>query len=155
MIVATVGTHGQAFPRFFDVVRVLEDDDVLLQYGQGAPPPGFANAVAFLPFAELQTQMQSASAVITHAGVGSVLCARRAGHVPVVVPRLHKLGEHVDDHQAEFTRTLEAAGEVVAVWDDTDVRDALARATARRTTAPTDPEPGPLHHAVRAALFGG
>jgi UDP-N-acetylglucosamine transferase subunit ALG13 len=153
VIVATVGTHGQAFPRFFDVVRDL-DDDVLLQYGQGTPPAGFDNAVAFLAFNDLMAQMQSASAVVTHAGVGSVLCARRAGHVPVVVPRLHKLGEHVDDHQAEFTRTLETAGQVVAVWDDTDVRAAIAEATARRSGETTVGKPGPLHVAVREALFG-
>jgi UDP-N-acetylglucosamine transferase subunit ALG13 len=153
VIVATVGTHGQAFPRFFDLVRDL-GDDVLLQYGQGPAPPGFDNAVGFLPFDELMARMQSASAVVTHAGVGSVLCARRAGHVPVVVPRLRQLGEHVDNHQAEFTRTLEAAGEVVAVWDDTDVRAAVAQAAGRRPEAATATTPGPLHRAVREALFG-
>lgn len=153
MILATVGTHAQAFPRFFDIVRDL-GDDVLLQYGQGPAPDGFSNAVEFLPFDELMRRMQTASAVVTHAGVGSVLCARRAGHVPVVVPRLRQLGEHVDDHQAEFTRTLEATGEVVAVWDGTDVRAAVAEAALRRPSGPAEPELGPLHLAVREALFG-
>ena len=153
MIVATVGTHGQAFPRFFEVVRALEGD-VLLQYGHGPAPAGFANAVGFLPFDELMAAMRSATAVVTHAGVGSVLCARRAGHVPVVVPRLRQLGEHVDDHQAEFTRTLEAAGEVIAVWGDSDVRRGVSVAWARRPEAVAASEPGPLHRAVREALFG-
>lgn len=155
MIVATVGTHGQAFPRFFDIVRDLEGDDLLLQYGGGPEPPGFHHAVGFLPFGELMQRMEAASAVVTHAGVGSVLCARRAGHVPVVIPRLHQLGEHVDDHQAEFTRTLEAAGQVIAVWDHTDVREAVAMAEERKPTAKKPARPGPLHEAIRVALFGG
>ena len=153
MIVATVGTHGQSFPRFFEVVRDL-GDDVLLQYGQGPPPTGFDNAVSFLPYDELMERMRTADAVITHAGVGSVLSARRAGHVPVVVPRLYELGEHVDDHQAEFTRTLEQAGEVVAVWGDTDLREAIELASRRRPDLSGASGRTPLQQAVREALFG-
>ena len=153
MIVATVGTHGQSFPRFFEIVREL-DDDVLLQHGEGPAPLGFDNAVSFLPFDELMARMRAADAVVTHAGVGSVLSARRAGHVPVVVPRLRELGEHVDDHQAEFTHTLEEAGEVVAVWGHTDLREAIELASRRRPDLSGGSGRTPLQQAVRHALFG-
>jgi UDP-N-acetylglucosamine transferase subunit ALG13 len=93
----------------------------------------------------------AADAVVTHAGVGSILCARRAGHLPVVVPRRRRYGEHVDDHQVELTQELDALGAVVALWE----MDRLASATAsvsRRN--PRSPESsGRLQEAVRAALL--
>jgi UDP-N-acetylglucosamine transferase subunit ALG13 len=97
--------------------------------------------------------MREATTVVTHAGVGSILSARRAGHLPVVVPRLHALGEHVDDHQAELTRTLEAAGEVVAVWPGEPLAPVIAGAASRRPV-PSGDAVRPIHRAVRAALLG-
>lgn len=151
MIFATVGTHGQPFTRFIDLVREL-DDEVVLQYGHNPPPEGFSSAVAFLPFDEVLRLMREARAVVTHAGVGSILSAREAGHVPVVVARLPELGEHVDAHQSELTRTLDAMEHVIAVWSGQRLGDAVERAAARRTYGLQLVE-RPLHTAVRAALL--
>jgi UDP-N-acetylglucosamine transferase subunit ALG13 len=153
VILATVGTHGQPFPRFIELVREL-DDEVVLQYGHNPPPEGFATSAAFLSFDEMLRHLHAASAVVTHAGVGSILCAREAGHVPIVVPRLKRLGEHVDDHQAELTRTLEELGHVLPVWGDNGLGDALRQATLRRNGGYRLGE-RPLHVAVRKALTNG
>jgi UDP-N-acetylglucosamine transferase subunit ALG13 len=83
--------------------------------------------VAFLDFAELAALMDEAAVVVSHAGVGSILCALRAGHVPVVVPRLARHGETVDDHQLELARRLQANGLVTLVADAAELRAALAR----------------------------
>jgi UDP-N-acetylglucosamine transferase subunit ALG13 len=106
-----------------------------------------------MPFDAMLENFAAAEGVITHAGVGSILCARRAGHVPVVVPRQHALGEHVDDHQAELTRRLEERGSVVAVWDIGRLRELTEGAFARRRPASDMPEPA-LCPSVRAALHG-
>ena len=87
---------------------------------------------------------------MTHAGVGSVLCARQAGHVPVVVPRLHRFDEHVDDHQLELVAALGADGHVVGVTDMADLASAVQKAGRR---ADTSSAPKPLHAAVRGALL--
>lgn len=151
MILATVGTHGQPFARFLTLLREI-DDEVVLQYGHNPAPEGFAKAAAFLSFDEMVAHMHAAEAVVTHAGVGSILCARDAGHVPVVVPRLRRFGEHVDDHQAELTRTLEERGHVVAVWDEHGLPEAVRAATVRRNGGYRLGE-RPLHAAVRSALL--
>jgi UDP-N-acetylglucosamine transferase subunit ALG13 len=89
--------------------------------------------------------------VITHAGVGSIICASREGHVPLVVPRRHDLGEHVDDHQAELTRALAERGSVVAVWDVDELAETVAGAPPRRPpSAMTEPA---LCPSVRDALL--
>lgn len=151
MILATVGTHGQPFGRFLALLSEL-DDEVVLQYGHNPAPEGFLRASEFMSFDEMVAAMHAAQAVVTHAGVGSILCARDAGHVPVVVPRLRRYGEHVDDHQAELTRTLEERGHVVAVWDREGLADAVRTATARRNGGYRLGE-RPLHAAVRSALL--
>jgi UDP-N-acetylglucosamine transferase subunit ALG13 len=149
VIFATVGTHAQPFGRFLDALAGL-GGDVVVQYGHNAPPAGVREAVAFMPFDVLNAHMREADVVVTHAGVGSVLCAREAGHVPVVVPRLHRFGEHVDDHQLELVAALGADGHVVPVTDIAGLTAAVQKAGRRadRTTAPK-----PLHAAVRGALL--
>jgi UDP-N-acetylglucosamine transferase subunit ALG13 len=60
--------------------------------------------------------------VVCHAGDGSILAAVRAGHVPVVLPRLARYGEAVDDHQLELAAHLSLARHVIAVADPADLR---------------------------------
>ncbi len=156
MIFVTVGTHQQPFERMLGEVGELPNPaELVVQYGYGSPPAGVGRAVDFMSFGEMERCFEAADAVVTHAGVGSILCARRAGHVPVVVPRLHSLGEHVDDHQMELTRALAVLGAVEPVWQGRALADALARASGRRGDRIESPVAGPLALAVREALLGG
>jgi UDP-N-acetylglucosamine transferase subunit ALG13 len=150
VIFVTVGTHGDPFDRLLGALAQLEGAELVVQYGNGAPPPGVARAEPFMPFDRMLYCFREAEKVITHAGVGSVLCASREGHTPLVVPRRHELGEHVDEHQAELTRALEGSGRVIGVWDTSELA-ALLAAAPPRTAAPERSEP-PLASAVRSAL---
>ncbi len=155
MIFATVGTHQQPFERMLDGLRGFPDPtEVIVQYGCGRPPEGVGRAVAFMPFDEMQGCFEAADKVITHAGVGSILCARRAGHVPVVVPRLRALDEHVDDHQVELTRALAERDAVVPAWQGDELAAVVERAPARAADRVISPAVGPVAEAVRSALLG-
>jgi UDP-N-acetylglucosamine transferase subunit ALG13 len=103
-----------------------------------------------MPFDAILELLDQADGVVTHAGVGSVLGALEAGHTPIIVPRLARLGEHVDDHQSDFARALEARGEVVVLWEGDGLPDALRRAGARG--GPRALLESPLHAAIRAAI---
>ena len=134
-------------------LELIEGEELIVQYGPGSPPPGVTRAEPYMPFDQMLECYRAARAVITHAGVGSILCATREGHTPLVVPRQHALGEHVDDHQAELTRALERRGRVVAVWDTAELPRLLAELPARQEN-PEAVVP-PLCPAVREALLGG
>ena len=153
MIFVTVGTHHDPFERLLGALGELDGEELVVQYGPGSPPPGVARAEAYLPFEEMVDCFRAAEKVITHAGVGSILCARREGHTPLVVPRRHDLGEHVDEHQAELTRALDARGSVLAVWEIGELPKLLAEVPPRR--AVTEAVEPPLCPSVRAALAGG
>ena len=150
MIFVTVGTHQQPFDRLISALDALPGVELLVQHGPAAPPRGVARAVPFMSFPEMLAAFQQADAVVTHAGVGSILCATNAGHRPIVVPRLKRYGEHVDDHQVQLIRELEGVGHVSVVWDVEELPAAVAEAPPRRP--PVERSPGPLHEAVRAAL---
>lgn len=152
MIFVTVGTHHQPFVRLLDALGSLDRSELVVQYGPGEPPSGVQRAEAYMPFDQMLACFQEAEKVITHAGVGSILCARREGHTPLVVPRRHDLDEHVDEHQAELTRKLEARGSVVAVWEPGELAEAVSAAPPRRAKTEA-PEP-PLCPSVRAAVLG-
>lgn len=152
MIFVTVGTHQQPFDRLIRALDALPPDELVVQYGFAEAPRGVARAVPFMPFPEMLENFRRADAVITHAGVGSILCATTVGHVPIVVPRLKRHGEHVDDHQVQLIRELERAGEITVLWDVEGLTAAVADVPPRR--APIERRAGRLHAGVRAAILG-
>jgi len=103
---------------------------------QGGPPvdrAGGSGAVrwqAYLEFEALQAAMRDAAAVVCHGGPGTILGARHMGAVPIVVPRQHRLGEHVDDHQVAFSRRLAAEGSVFLAETEADLHELLDRVGA-------------------------
>jgi UDP-N-acetylglucosamine transferase subunit ALG13 len=150
LIFVTIGTHHQPFQRLLDALEALPLDQLVVQFGHGSPPAGVRRATAFMSFPEMLECFDAADAVVTHAGVGSILCARRAGHIPIVVPRLRDHGEHVDDHQAELARALDARQAVVCVWDVERLAAAVDSLPARRQAEAGSN--GRLPSAVREAV---
>jgi beta-1,4-N-acetylglucosaminyltransferase len=152
VIFVTVGSSHIPFQRLVDALDALPGDELVVQHGPAAPPAAAARAVPFMSFAEVLEHIEAADHVVSHAGVGSITCALRAGHTPVVVPRLKRHGETVDDHQLELVEALSAEGRILAVLDPAELARAVAAAPARRP-APAVSE-RPIHAAVRAALYG-
>jgi beta-1,4-N-acetylglucosaminyltransferase len=128
MIYVTVGTNEARFDRLLDAVAGLRvDEPVLVQHGHSSPlaPPG-AELVDFLPFEGMVDAIRRARVVVTHAGVGSVLVALGNGKRPVVVPRLKRHGEAVDDHQLQLGRRFAEAGLVTLVENPVSLAAAVA-----------------------------
>lgn len=119
MILVTVGTNEAAFDRLVRAVESLPaDEEIVVQCGASSERP--ANATVcheFLLFDELLAEMRRARVVVTHAGIGSIMSALSCGQRPLVVPRLARYGEAVDDHQLPVARRLEETGLVTVVED--------------------------------------
>ena len=155
-IVVSVGTDHHAFDRLVgwidDYVRTRRGLRVLVQHGYSAQPRE-ASGTPFLPGEDLGRLMESAQVVVTHGGPGTIVQARRAGHLPVVVPRDPEFGEHVDDHQLLFVSRLEEAGRVRSCTGPRRLHALLDKALA----SPEDFRVGPRDdgEAVRSALRAG
>lgn len=129
MIFISVGTHETPFDRLLHAVDDLQlDEQIVVQHGPSRVRCERAVESEYLSFDEVVDYIRDARAVVMHAGVGSVMIALANGKRPIVMPRLHRLGEHVDDHQLELARRLEANGLVTVVEDSATLAESLARA---------------------------
>jgi beta-1,4-N-acetylglucosaminyltransferase len=118
VIFVTVGTNEAPFDRLLEMLgRVERDEQLVIQCGASSIRPARAECVDFISFTELVEHVRAARLVVTHAGVGSVAVALANGKRPIVVPRLARFGEAVDDHQLAFARRFAASGQVRLVED--------------------------------------
>jgi UDP-N-acetylglucosamine transferase subunit ALG13 len=66
----------------------------------------------FLDIDQLDALLDEADVMVCHGGPASIANAWSRGQVPIVVPRLRRLGEHVDDHQLDFCGKVAELGRV-------------------------------------------
>jgi UDP-N-acetylglucosamine transferase subunit ALG13 len=143
MILVTIGTNEQPFDRLIRAAAGLAGDErLLVQHGSSHEAHGRGEWVDFIPFEALSDHMREARVVICHAGVGSIMLARRCGKRPIVVPRRLHLGEAVDDHQLPIARRLHANGIVTLVEDVELLPEAIRTAEDRAVTSPGEEESG-------------
>ena len=122
MILVTTGSIGAPFDRLLAVVERFDvSDEIVVQHGPSHIRPAGARCFGFLPFDQLSQLVGEARIVVAHAGVGSILLCATQGHRPLVVPRLARFGEVVDDHQLYLARRLDQAGAVQCVEDPDDL----------------------------------
>jgi beta-1,4-N-acetylglucosaminyltransferase len=117
VIFVSQGT-SDPFDRLLRAAELLAgDEELVVQCGKSAVRPAGATCFDFASFERVLELMRDARVVVTHAGVGSIMAARAVGKRPVVVPRLRRFGEAVDDHQVALGRRLHAIGLVTLVED--------------------------------------
>lgn len=136
----SVGNAVQPFDRLLDAVAALARDGhlsmpVSVQYGSAKFSCDACRSVAFLDMEQFAAHIRDATVVILHGGAGSIIHACQAGKVPIVMPRLSKFGEHVDDHQLEFVCELDRLGKVVMVGDQQELTVAVAQVQAAETSS--------------------
>jgi UDP-N-acetylglucosamine transferase subunit ALG13 len=133
LVFVTVGTDHHPFDRLIRWVdRWLESRGdaavrCVVQHGT-SQAPAVAERRPYLGYQEMEALVAEAAAVVCHGGPGSVMLCRGAGKQPIVVPRRHDLGEHVDDHQVVFARRIAAEGEIALAEDRATFGACLQRA---------------------------
>ena len=123
MIFVTVGTHEQPFDRLLQCVDELKargtlTEEVVLQTGVSTYIPKSCQWERFYPYQTMQELVEAARIVVTHGGPSSFLMALQRNKVPVVVPRMHKFGEHVNDHQLTFCKEVADRNKNILLVED-------------------------------------
>jgi UDP-N-acetylglucosamine transferase subunit ALG13 len=127
MILVTVGTNEAKFDRLvsaFDDMPI--DEPIVVQHGSSGIRPKNATCVDFLSFENLVGYIREARVVVAHAGVGTIMTVAAQGKRPFVVPRLHRHGEAVDDHQCGLGQRFHEIGLVTYVEDPSNLAELLA-----------------------------
>lgn len=130
MILLTVGKQ-LPFDRLVSAVDALAADlpePVIAQVGQSRLQAQNVETHARLSARAFEELATRATLIVAHAGIGSVLLARRLQKPIVMMPRRADLGEHRNDHQLATARQLEGTDGIFIAWDGSAIGKAIDRA---------------------------
>jgi len=95
-----------------------ERNDFAAQIGPSDFAPRNLEVLPFLDPQAFRRKMEEASAVVAHAGMGTIITALELGKPILVVPRLGRLGETRNDHQVATAKRLAGDDLVLAAYDE-------------------------------------
>jgi UDP-N-acetylglucosamine transferase subunit ALG13 len=150
MILLTVGTQ-LPFDRFVEIVDRLAPmlpERIFAQVGQAQYQPAHMDWLSFVGPIEFERLMSDCSYVISHAGIGTVVMARKHCKPIILFPRRAALDEHRNDHQLATVRALGGRSGIRIALDE----DELARAIAAPPPPPKPTEWLPGRDRLRSAV---
>jgi len=118
MILVSCGTEKYPFNRLATMVQELalrypEEKFIYQSRVMEVVPEGKNITVQrLLPYQDFREAIRQCRHYVCHAGIGSIVTALAEKIMPIVIPRRHDLGEHVDDHQLQITEKLVGLGMV-------------------------------------------
>ncbi len=131
MIFLTVGTQ---FP-FDRLVKSMDqafdgrliNEEIFAQIGESSYKPLNFESVVSLEKNVFDKRLREASNVISHAGMGTITMALKHHKPLLVMPRLKRYREHVNDHQVATARKFEELGHILAVYDAKDLPNGIRK----------------------------
>lgn len=122
MVLVTLGTQTYKFERLLEIVEQLIIDGkitekVIVQSGNTNYKSEHMELFSFVSMEELSKLISECSILITHAGVGSIMEGLNNGKKVVVLPRLAKYNEHVNDHQEQIVEGFIKGGYIISLED--------------------------------------
>lgn len=124
MIFVTVGTQKFPFDRLIKMVDEAAasgnlKDSIYMQKGVGEYVPQNCGYVDFCSNEEFVRHIDNCRLLITHSGVGTIMKGLERKKPVIIVPRLARYGEHVDDHQLQVAGVF-AANRYCMVFKEKD-----------------------------------
>jgi beta-1,4-N-acetylglucosaminyltransferase len=127
MILVVVG-QTRGFPRLvkkMDEIAGGIDEKVIMQIGYTRYYPKNSEFFYFENYSKMEELNREARIVVSHAGVGSILTAIKQGTPIIIMPRLKKYGEAIDDHQLEISEALSGDSRIIVVHDANELERSL------------------------------
>ncbi|MEJ2703106.1 MAG: PssE/Cps14G family polysaccharide biosynthesis glycosyltransferase [Sedimentisphaerales bacterium] len=125
MIFLTVGTQFP-FDRLVKAVDEAVDGDelneqVFAQIGVSSYRPRNFESVPSLEKAVFEKRFREADSIISHSGIGSITMALEHKKPLLVMPRLKRHREVVNDHQLAIAREFEKLGYLLVAYEAADL----------------------------------
>ncbi len=122
MIFVTVGSNTHQFNRLLIAIdQLIENkiikEKVIAQKGHSDYEPKNYQSYNFLDSEEWEEKIKCSNLVISHSGAGSIMTVLENKKSLIVVPRLEKFGEHVNDHQLDIAKELEKERRILVVYE--------------------------------------
>lgn len=123
MVFVSIGTQKQQFTRIFQMVEnsiELKNDEIVAQTGNTKFKSKRIKMLPSIDNNKFNEYIKKADFVICHGGVGTIFNALENNKRILVVPRLCKYEEHINDHQLEVACELEKDGYLIVYNDGED-----------------------------------
>lgn len=154
MIFLTVGTQ---FP-FDRLVKSVDqafdgrliNEEIFAQIGETSYKPLNFESVVSLEKNVFDKRLREASSVISHAGMGTITMALKNHKPLLVMPRLKRYREHVNDHQVATARKFEELGHILVAYETEELP---VKIEELKTFVPRKREAQPHVVAERIARF--
>jgi len=129
MIFLTVGTQ---FP-FDRLVKAIDqaagkngfNEKIFAQVGTSSYQPCSFDAVPSMEKEVFDRHIHEASAIIGHAGMGTITMAMENQKPLLVMPRLKKYGEVVNDHQVAIAKEFEKLGHILVANTEDEIPETI------------------------------
>lgn len=138
MIFVTVG-HQMPFDRLVRAVdawaKIHNRRDVFAQIGRASYAPTSFPSSSFLSPREFEKRMDEATAIVGHAGTGTIIAALQRGKPLLVMPRLARFQETRNDHQIATAKYFGHSGRVLVAASEDEIQSKLAELATFRPRA--------------------
>jgi UDP-N-acetylglucosamine:LPS N-acetylglucosamine transferase len=114
-VFVAVGTSGRGFDRLLQWIDELVKNSglpgqILAQRGHSRYVPRYYESKPFFSSTELESHIATADVVICHAGAGLIGTCIIHNKRPILIPRLEKFGEAINNHQVSLAIALKNSG---------------------------------------------
>jgi len=142
MILLTVGTQlpFDRLVRAVDSIALQLEESIFGQIGEGNYVPKNFEYCRLSTPSEMMELFQSATRIVSHAGTGSLLTARRFGKPIVIFPRRAAFGEHRNDHQLATCEHVGSKAGVEVAYDEAELHRILEALRPPEMHGPVDEE---------------
>lgn len=133
MIFVAVGTQKFQFNRLLSTLdKLLAEgkikEGVFAQTGHSDYRPQNYAFKQFLCKDEFDDYIKRCDLLITHSGVATIIAGLKHNKPVIVVPRLARFGEHVDDHQVEIAESFSEQDFVIMCEENGDLAQIVNQA---------------------------
>jgi len=150
-------TVGTLFP-FDRLVRAIDDavetgvidQPVFAQIGKTSYTPRNMDFTESLDKLTFDKKVTDAAYIISHAGIGSITIALEQKRPLLVMPRLKRYKEHVNDHQVATAKEFEKLGHILVAYDTSDLPESIRQL---KTFIPKERKANPEAVADRIRCF--
>ena len=126
----SIGNGLQSFSRLLNAVESLNHllpKPVIVQAGHTHFVSKDNQVVDFVSMDDFIRYVNDAQLLILHAGAGSIMNAIKAGKCPIVMPRMLKYKEVINDHQVSLAKMMHAEGRVIMTETEEELEIAIKR----------------------------
>ncbi|MDR4317677.1 glycosyltransferase 28 domain-containing protein [Niallia circulans] len=133
MIFVILGTQKFPMNRLIDEIDLLIErnvfaaEEVVIQSGYSKTSK-FAKSFEIIKENDFDQYLANSSLVICHGGTSAIIKSLNLSKKVIVVPRLSKFNEHVDDHQKEIVNVLFQKGYIEMVEDIKELEHYVTKA---------------------------